>query len=436
VRNISQETDLAEGLIRLRPNLLDFIPATGVGLWFDGKYTGFGVTPTRQQMELLVEWLNEQRNSGVVQTDCLPLHLPEAERFADVGSGILALFVSKQPRDYVVWFRPEVIKTVTWAGNPNKPLDAGPDGLLMSPRQSFMAWQQSVRLHSAPWTDEEVEAAHKLRLSLLEVVLERINQVAREREQARLRQNELMRELDHRLEQWQAVAGALTEETKRRSLAEEELSAVLRRTVLDQEAERLRIARELHDTLGQSLTLLQLGLDGVAQAPHDRESLRLRIASLKVLATDVGREVSRLAWEIRPTVLDDLGLQTATRSLMETWSERTSIRFDLHIAIDETRLPLVIETTLYRVLQEALTNVVRHSGATKVAVILTAADRQVTMIVEDDGRGFDEGEADHPPLARRLGLVGMRERLSMVKGSIEFETEPGRGTTLFVRVPV
>jgi light-regulated signal transduction histidine kinase (bacteriophytochrome) len=436
LRNISQETDLAEGLIRLRPNLLDFIPATGVGLWFDGTYTGFGVTPTRQQMEILVEWLNEQKNPGVVQTDCLPLHLPEAEGLADVASGILALSVSKHPRDYVVWFRPEVIKTVTWAGNPNKPLDAGPDGLLMSPRQSFMAWQQSVRLHSAPWTDEEVDAAHKLRLSLLEVVLERINQVAREREQARLRQNELMRELDHRLEQWQAVAGALTEETKRRSLAEEELSAVLRRTVLDQEAERLRIARELHDTLGQSLTLLQLGLDGVAQAPHDRESLRLRITSLKVLATDVGREVSRLAWEIRPTVLDDLGLQTATRSLMETWSERTHIRFDLHIAIDETRLPLVIETTLYRVLQEALTNVVRHSGATKVAVILTAADHQVTMIVEDDGRGFDEGEADHSPLARRLGLVGMRERLSIVNGSIAFETEPGRGTTLFVRVPV
>jgi light-regulated signal transduction histidine kinase (bacteriophytochrome) len=441
VRNIIQEADLAEGLIRFSPNLLDFISATGVGLWFEGKYSGFGVTPTRQQMETLVEWLNEQKHTGVVQTDCLPLHCPQAEHFADIASGILALSVSKHPSDYIVWFRPEVVRTVTWAGDPDKNQGgkirgAGPDGRLGSPRQSFQAWQQSVRLHSKPWADEEVEAAHELRLSLLEVVLERINQIAREREQARLRQNELLRELDHRLEQWQAMAGALTEETKRRAIAEQELSAVLRRTVLDQEAERLRIARELHDTLGQSLTLLQLGLDGVAQSPHDKDGVRQRIAALKALAVDVGRDVSRLAWEIRPTVLDDLGLQTAIRSLLEAWSERTSIRFDLHIAINEQRLPNATETTLYRVLQEALTNVVRHAGATKVTVILTGAERQVTMIVEDDGRGFDERETDGPPLLRRLGLVGMRERLSIVKGSVELETGPGQGTTLFVHVPV
>jgi signal transduction histidine kinase len=214
------------------------------------------------------------------------------------------------------------------------------------------------------------------------------------------------------------------------------LSAVLRRTVLEQENERLRIARELHDTLGQSLTLLQLGLDGVAQSSFDKDGLRQRIVALKVLATDVGRDVSRLAWEIRPTALDDLGLQTAIRSLLETWSERANIRFDLHIAIDEQRLPIDTETTLYRVLQEALTNVVRHAGATKVTVILTGADRQVTMVIEDDGRGFGDGAADPPPLLRRLGLVGMRERLSMVNGSIELETGPGRGTTVFVRVPV
>jgi len=242
--------------------------------------------------------------------------------------------------------------------------------------------------------------------------------------------------LAHSLEQSQALARVLTEETRLRSIAEAELSAVLRRTVLDQEAERLSIARELHDTLGQSLTLLLLGLDGVAQSPHDGDILRQRIAALKALAIDVGRDVSRLAWEIRPTALDDLGLQTAIRSLLETWREQTKIRFDLHIAIDEQRLPIDTETALYRVLQEALTNVVRHAGATKVTVILTGADRRVTMIVEDDGRGFDERERDYPPLLRRLGLVGMRERLSMVGGSIEWETSPDQGTTLFVRVPV
>jgi signal transduction histidine kinase len=238
------------------------------------------------------------------------------------------------------------------------------------------------------------------------------------------------------LEESQALARVLTEETRLRAIAEAELSAVLRRTVLDQEAERLRIARELHDTLGQSLTLLQLGLDALVQSPEDEDSLRQRVAALKRVAADVGREVGRLAWEIRPTAVDDLGLQTAVHSLLERWREGTKIRFDLHIAIEEQRLPIDTEMALYRVLQEALTNVVRHSGATKVAVILTGADRQVTMVVEDDGRGFDDGETDRPPLLRRLGLVGMRERLLMVGGSIEWETSPGQGTTLFVRVPV
>ncbi|MCW2285007.1 light-regulated signal transduction histidine kinase (bacteriophytochrome) [Rhodoblastus acidophilus] len=425
---MSQEGDLAQGLMRCRPNLLDYIPAEGVGLWFDGVYTALGATPPAAQIAALVAWLNSNAADGVYHTDKLPLVYPPAAEFADVASGLMAISVSKFPRDYVLWFRPETIRTLTWAGNPAKPVTPGPDGDRLSPRTSFEAWRQSVRLHAQPWRNVDVESAHTLRVSLLEVILRRIDHVAREREEARAKQEALAIELDRRLAE-------LKQETERRAVAETELSMVLRSTVEEQEAERLRIARELHDTLGQTVTLLQLGLDELGEAMPAQAKERL--AALRTLAKGVGSDVNRLAWEIRPTALDDLGLQTAIQHLVETWSERLNFRVDLRLALDDRRLDPAVETTLYRVLQEAITNIARHAEATRVGVLLEARDKEVRMIIEDDGRGFS---VDDPLRAgaptKRLGLLGIRERLSLVSGALEIETAPGRGCTLFVRVPL
>jgi light-regulated signal transduction histidine kinase (bacteriophytochrome) len=434
---MSQEPDLALGLPRFGPLLLDFLAATGVGLWIDGTFTGLGATPGDAQVARLVTWLNEVAGDGIFHTDCLPCQHAPAEAYADVASGVLALAISKLPRDYVLWFRPEVIRTVTWAGNPDKPAHPGPDGGMLGPRNSFECWRQSVRLHSAPWQGVELEAAHRLRLSLLEVVLGRIAQIAQEREAAWQQQQLLMRELDRGLDEWKTIARALRKETERRAGVEADLSQVLRRTVADQEAERQRIARELHDTLGQSLTLLQLGLDGISQETSATEPVRERVLALKALAAETGRDVNRLAWEIRPTALDDLGIQTAVRNFLETWSERSHVPFDLHLTLGDRDLPAAVESTLYRVLQEALTNVVRHAEATRIGVILGEAGDIVTMIVEDNGRGFGwDYTATNTPPGRRLGLLGIRERLSLVGGTLEVESAPGKGTTLFIRIPV
>lgn len=434
VTRMSQESDLAEGLIRFHPNLLDFIPATGVGLWIDGQFTGLGVTPDAAETEALIAWLGANSNDGIFHTDSLPLIYEPATAYADRASGLLALSLSKTPRDYVLWFRPEVIRTVTWAGNPHKPVGVGPSGELLTPRRSFAAWQESVRLHAEPWLGSEIEAAHRLRLSLLEVVLRRIDGIARERRSARLLQEQLMRQVEFGLRRSQDVAQTLQEETRRRVSVEADLSQVLRRTVEDQEAERLRIARELHDTLGQSLTLLQLGFENLGQAAPDNALLQDRVAGMKTLTADIGRQVNRLAWEIRPTALDDLGIQTAIQHLLDAWSEKAQVQFDLHMTLGDRRLPPAIETTLYRVLQEALTNIVRHAAATHVGVILRLTDQQVTMVVEDDGRGFVNPDADRPP--QRLGLLGIRERLTLVGGSLEIESAPGKGTALFARIPL
>jgi two-component system, chemotaxis family, sensor kinase Cph1 len=423
---MSGEADLAEGLTRHKPNLLDYIPADGVGLWLDSKYTGLGLTPRPEQVADLVAWLNETAADGIFHTDRLPLLYPPAAEFAEVASGLIALSVSKTPRDYVLWFRPEVLRTVTWAGDPNKPVETIDGGQRLSPRKSFSAWRESVKLRSYPWRSVDVQAAKTLRLSLMEVILRRIDLIARERANAQVKQIALT-------ERWQAVAAELKEEAKRRAIVEEELSHVLRSTVEDQETERQRISRELHDSLGQTLTLLKFGLDEFGQALSDNDENRSRLATLKSLANDVGSQMNRLAWEIRPTALDDLGLETSIRQLVETWSERLNIRFNLRLAIKERRLSPTIETTLYRVLQEAITNIARHAGATRIAVILEAREKEVSMIVEDNGRGFHL--ASYTP-SKRLGLLGIRERLSLVSGTLEVESAPGKGCTLYIRVPL
>ena len=212
---------------------------------------------------------------------------------------------------------------------------------------------------------------------------------------------------------------------------------MLRSTVAGQEAERKRIARELHDSLGQTLTLLQFGLDELDGSLPKSAKLGKQLKVLKELADGLWSEVNRLAWEIRPTALDDLGLETSIRQIIETWGERLKLQFDLHLALNGRRLPSAVETTLYRVLQEAITNIARHAEATRVAVILEASEKEVRMIIEDNGRGFLTNEAepaDKP--SKRLGLLGIRERLSLVSGTLEVESEPGCGCTLYVRVPL
>jgi two-component system, chemotaxis family, sensor kinase Cph1 len=202
-------------------------------------------------------------------------------------------------------------------------------------------------------------------------------------------------------------------------------------------AERQRIARELHDSLGQTLTLLKLGLDEPSQALPDSGQAKERLAALKALADGVGSEVNRLAWEIRPTALDDLGLETALRHLVEAWSERLSLRFDPRLAHHDRRLNPTLETTRYPVLQEAIADIARHAGATRVAELLEVREKEVSMIVEDNGRGFSDAEP--PPAGApsgRLGLLGIRERLSLVSGAIEVESAPSQGCTLYIRAPL
>src|SRR3954452_12444521 len=192
---ISSEHDIAYGLIRHQPNLQDYVRSTGVALWLDGKLTAIGTTPEEAKIKELADWLSTGNAPGVWATDRLPQVWEGGRDITGDACGVLVLSVSRNPRDYVFWFRPEVIRTVTWAGNPNKPVEVGSDGNRLTPRRSFEAWSEQVRLMSEPWTEAEITAAQTLRTTLLEVVLQRLDQVAREREASQKRQELLLAEL-------------------------------------------------------------------------------------------------------------------------------------------------------------------------------------------------------------------------------------------------
>ncbi len=196
-------------LIEGRPNLLDYVPAGGAAVSWEGELTKLGTTPTDEQLVSLMSWLNASVPEGVFVTDCLATHYPPAKEYANVASGLLALSVSRAPRDYLLWFRPELCRTVTWAGNPTKPVDMADDGVHIGPRKSFSAWQETVRGRSQPWPPVILEAAQEFRTSILEVILRHLDQVIQEREQVRRQQDLLMAELDHRVKNTIAITQAL-----------------------------------------------------------------------------------------------------------------------------------------------------------------------------------------------------------------------------------
>ncbi len=201
----------------------------------------------------------------------------------------------------------------------------------------------------------------------------------------------------------------------------------LRRVLLGQEHERTRLARELHDETGQALTSILLGLRLVEEADDPAAA----VAELRELVVNTLQDVRRLAVELRPSALDDFGLVTALERLTGSFSEQSGIAVDLVADVGKTRLPGEIETALYRIVQEALTNIVKHAGAQKVSIVLTRTATTVTAVIEDDGRGIDAARNEPG-----LGIVGMRERLALLGGRLRFESPPGTGVTIVAEVPV
>jgi len=237
----------------------------------------------------------------------------------------------------------------------------------------------------------------------------------------------------NRLATVQEDVGHLQNEIQRLNI---ELHEQAQRFLLSEEAGRESIARELHDNFGQYLTVMDMELDGIMAQADTPAGLRARIVRLKSFTADARRDVGRMASEIRPASLEGIGLRDACLHLLTDWKERSSLEFDVHVAIGGRELPAMVETVLFRVLQEAITNVVKHASATRAGVILQSLSHNVQLVIEDDGVGFACSDSKNDASSSRLGLLGMRERLALVGGSLEIESIPGKGTTLLINVPL
>jgi signal transduction histidine kinase len=219
---------------------------------------------------------------------------------------------------------------------------------------------------------------------------------------------------------------------------------LLERLIAVQEDERRRIALELHDQTGQLLTSLIMSLGAVGEA-ESLSQVHAYLPDLRETVAQVLREIHDLALELRPSVLDDLGLLPALRNLHKGFEDRFHLPVDFQVlGLDGERLPAKVETALYRIVQEALTNVARHAAAEHVSVLLERRRASVKLIVEDDGCGFHVTGADgaSPRFAqaqdapKRLGLYGMRERASLLGGTLTIESSSGTGTAIFVEIPL
>lgn len=227
-----------------------------------------------------------------------------------------------------------------------------------------------------------------------------------------------------------ALVGSALKRThlhRRLSEKEQQRSRLLRSLLSAQEEERGRISRDLHDQIGQALTAILLGLDKSMGSPEPGDLKRLK----ELTSVTLG-DVRRIALDLRPSVLDELGLEAGLRRYARDVHER----YDLDVSVVATlphRLTKQEETVLYRVVQEALTNVVRHAEATTISVVLTAASRYVQLVVEDDGKGFDP---DSLLPAEKIGIMGMSERMELLGGNLSVESRIGGGCTVYARLPL
>lgn len=302
VANLNGAVDI--GAVLAAWDLLSYVGASGAVVYLEGNLHLVGETPAPPDIVALVQWLNGI-NRPMFATDQLSSEYPPAEGFAPIASGLLSVGLSRLPRDYVLWFRPEFGRTVRWAGDPNKPTKVDRHGARLTPRGSFAEWLEVTRLRSAPWSETDLEAAEALRVVLLETVLKNVDLARREKEieATRAMTEELEKRVQSRTEQLRALAA--------------DLEAV-------EERERRQIARDLHDDFGQTLAAARIRLTSLCN--DKRSDVRKTANEVGALLDRANSAIRSLAAQLAPDVLHELGLSAALDWLGEEIEERLASR--------------------------------------------------------------------------------------------------------------
>jgi PAS domain S-box-containing protein len=297
----------------------------------------------------------------------------------------------------------------------------------------YKSGERYIHVHYVP----EVDASSKQVIGFHAFV-----QDISERKRAEIALQRSREELEFRVQQrtkeLEYANKAIRVEMMERGKAEESRLKMLHRLVTVQEDERRRFARNLHDQLGQQLTALRLKLEVLKKMCDGNQELYNQVAETQNVARRLDLDVEFLAWQLRPTVLDDLGIVAALDNYAQQWSINFKIATYFNAdRFGKTSLSPETETNLYHIAQEALNNIAKHAQASKVNILLEPRDDFVVLIIEDNGVGFDsDKQALNGQQTKGLGLIGMHERVWLVGGALEIESTLGEGTTVYAKVPI
>jgi two-component system, chemotaxis family, sensor kinase Cph1 len=407
-RLVNDLTDTADiGGTLAGKDLLSYVGAAGAVVYFEGRLHPIGDTPAAHDMLAIVDWLN-RIDRPLFATHHLTAEYPAGARIVADASGLLAVGLSRVPRDYVLWFRPEIGRTVRWAGEPAKRTRVDQHGVRLTPRGSFAEWREVTKQQSAPWTEVDLEAAEALRVVFLETVLKGVDLARRERafESTRIAAQELEQRVQERTEQLRSLAADL-------EAAEDN--------------ERRQIARDLHDDLGQTLAAAQIRL--AALCNDGSGEVRARASEVGALIDRANSAVRSLAAQLAPAVLHELGLMAA----LEWLGEEIESTFKLKVSVidDGEPKPLSQEgrSILYRAVRELLINVAKHARTDSAVIECDTVRDRIVVRVSDYGVGYDVTTVSKRP-QRGLGLISVRERLSNIGGTTEIRSAPGEGTVV------
>jgi light-regulated signal transduction histidine kinase (bacteriophytochrome) len=411
VNRLHGVTDIGREIARW--DVLRYVGASGAAVLLDGQVHCIGETPSPDEIAALVRWLNSVTRPRFA-TERLASEYPPAAAFPERACGLLAVGLSREPRDYVLWFRPEIGLTVRWAGDPSTSIKSGPLGSRLTPRGSFAEWLEVTKGHSAPWSDVDIEAAEALRVVLLECVLRVVDLAHRERVFAETR----------------AMADELEVRVAQRTAQLRRMTADLEAT---EERERRQIASDLHDDLGQTLAAARIRLTGLCA--HERDDVRAIAVTVGGLIDQATLSTRSLATQLAPAVLHELGLPPA----LDVLGEEISHTFGLTVTVTDDGQPKPLShelrSILYRAVRELLINVAKHAQTHTALVESSVHDGHVMIRVADAGCGY-EPATSNSRTRRGQGLATLSERLALVGGTIDVKTAPGAGTIVVLAAPL
>lgn len=408
IEYMSQSDNFIEGLVKQEPNLLDLANAQGAAVCFGSHCTVLGETPKSEDLNFLVQWLQKNVAEEVFHTNSLPELYPDAEKFKNVASGLLAIPISK--KNYVLWFRPEVIQTVNWGGNPNQAFEVNSteQGLQLSPRKSFELWKETVRLKSLPWKSVEVKAALELRKAIINIVLRQADELA---------------QLAHDLERSNA------ELKKFAYVASHDLQEPLNQVANYVQLLEMRYQNQLDEDANEFITFAVEGVSLMQTLIDDVLAYsRVDMQGIEFELTEVEKPFSQALANLRTRIAESGAM----------------------ISHDPLPTLLADNTQLMQLFQNLIGNAIkfRSEKAPEIHVGASRVEDGWLLSVRDNGIGIEPQFSDRifiifQRLHARdeypgtgMGLAICKKIVECHRGQIWVESELGEGATFYMKIPL